>query len=412
MSLINQVLQDLERRRASATELGVLPNQVRVLPQEDKSSLPWWLISIASAAGLVILFGWQFYNSPAPVAQASPPSVVAANSPPQLTGPASRLALDLENVPPAAAVNEMPAQRTPAAPEKSRNAARNTVPSQPPLATEKLVASNVAVAAAPLPAAPTTEPARPVATPVAETAKPASALANVTPVPATGATKPAAPASKAVDMPVENKVQAALPNPQIDKRSQTLTPQQLAESAYRDGANFLNQGRQPEAQEAFRSALQHHPAHVAARQGLFGLLLDAKKNGEAEQLLQEGLKVNPNQPGFAMALSSLQYERGDVAGAVETMQRTSSAAQSSPDYIARLAGLLQRQARHKEAVESYQAALRLAPGSGVWLMGLAISLQALNRNGEAQDAYRRARATNTLNHDLQAFVDQRLKQLQ
>ena len=37
MSLINQVLQDLERRRASATELGVLPNQVRVLPQEDKS---------------------------------------------------------------------------------------------------------------------------------------------------------------------------------------------------------------------------------------------------------------------------------------------------------------------------------------------------------------------------------------
>ena len=93
------------------------------------------------------------------------------------------------------------------------------------------------------------------------------------------------------------------------------------------------------------------------------------------------------------------------------MQKSAPAAQSNPEYAARLAGLLQRQARHKEAIENYQAALRLAPGSGVWLMGLGISLHALNRSGEAQDAFRRARATNTLNPELQAFVDQRLKQL-
>ena len=45
-------------------------------------------------------------------------------------------------------------------------------------------------------------------------------------------------------------------------------------------------------------------------------------------------------------------------------------------------------------------------------MGLGISLQALGRNTDAQDAFRRARASNTLNPDLQAFVDQRLRQLQ
>jgi MSHA biogenesis protein MshN len=74
--------------------------------------------------------------------------------------------------------------------------------------------------------------------------------------------------------------------------------------------------------------------------------------------------------------------------------------------------LLQRQSRHKDAVEYYQAALRLAPGSGVWLMGLGISLQALDRNADARDAFRRARASNSLSPELQAFVDQRLKQLQ
>ncbi len=45
-------------------------------------------------------------------------------------------------------------------------------------------------------------------------------------------------------------------------------------------------------------------------------------------------------------------------------------------------------------------------------MGLGISLQALNRNTEAQDAFRRAKNSNSLNPELQAFVDQRLRQLQ
>ena len=94
------------------------------------------------------------------------------------------------------------------------------------------------------------------------------------------------------------------------------------------------------------------------------------------------------------------------------MQRSAPAAQGSPDYLARLAALLQRQSRHGEAVEYYQAALRLAPGSGVWQMGLGISLQGLNRTAEARDAYRRARESNTLSPESQAFVDQRLKQLQ
>ena len=193
---------------------------------------------------------------------------------------------------------------------------------------------------------------------------------------------------------------------------QVLTPQQTAENDYREAANFLNQGRLAEAQEGFRHALQNNPAHAGARQGLFGLLLDAKKNAEAEQVLKDGLKINLNQPPFAIALSSLQFERGDIGEAIETLQRTAPAAQSSPDYIARLAGMLQRQSRHREAVEQYQAALRLAPQSGVWQMGMGISLQALGRNAEAQDAFRRAKSSNTLSAELQGFVDQRLRQLQ
>jgi MSHA biogenesis protein MshN len=113
-----------------------------------------------------------------------------------------------------------------------------------------------------------------------------------------------------------------------------------------------------------------------------------------------------------MALARLQVERGDTAAAVETLQRSAPAAAANADYLAFLAALLQRQERHAEAVQQYQAALALAPASAVWNMGLGISLQALNRNTDAQEAFRRAKASNALNAELQAFVDDRLRQLQ
>ena len=59
----------------------------------------------------------------------------------------------------------------------------------------------------------------------------------------------------------------------------------------------------------------------------------------------------------------------------------------------------------------YQAALKLAPNNGVWWMGLGMSLQTLLRKDEARDAYQHALATNTLNPQLQAFVQQKLKEL-
>ena len=413
MSLINQMLQDLEKRRASGGERGALPNQVRVLPHKEKPGLSWWLTGMAGAVALMALLGWRLTDSHPLRPSAAPTSAPsAAPARAELSGPISRLSLELERGPdtrtvagndaesPAEApANAEPLQRKPVALEVRALPVEKSPP-PPPVATAAVIGSSSA--GAPPQSAPTAMKTEPVKVPLAPIEEPK--LASV-------ALRPAGSALRMVDALAENTAPEALAKPQIDKRPQTLTAQQLAENEYRDAANLLEQGRLADAQEGFRRALQHNPAHDGARQGLFGLLAAAKKYGEAEQVLKDGLKLNPNQLVFAMALSSLQYERGDVAGAVETLQKSAPAAHSSPEYLARLAGLLQRQSRHQEAVERYQAALRLSPGSGVWLMGLGISLQALGRNQDAQDAFRRAKASNTLNPELQAFVDQRLRQL-
>lgn len=410
MSLINQMLQDLEKRRASAAERGAMPNQVRVLPAAEKTPLRVWM-AIGGIA-LAVLAAWQYWLARNPADPLRTPSgsgqveagpevsssAVSAESPSAkylADGPASRLTLDLAVVP---ASTPHVAARPPAV-TQSGSAAGAVAPSG--VQGGALPASSVIATEAP--AAPLAGPAKVLAPPPDTKAVPPVAA-----VPAqAAASKP-----RTADAGGESRPPLAVAGAQIDKRMQTLTPAQMAENEYREAANFLGQGRLVEAQDGFRQALQHNPMHVGARQGLFGLLVDARRTAEAEQLLKEGLKLNPGQPGLAMALARLQLDRADANAAIETLQASAASAQNSPDYLAFFAGLLQRQSRHREAVEQYQTALRLAPNAGVWLMGLGISLQALGRNTEAQDAFRRARASNTLNAELQAFVDQRLRQLQ
>ena len=142
---------------------------------------------------------------------------------------------------------------------------------------------------------------------------------------------------------------------------------------------------------------------------LVALLLEGKRGADAERVLQEGQKNRPEQTGFAMLLARLQVERRDTGAAIATLERSLSAAERA-DYHAFLAALLQREGRHAEAIDHYRRALRRAP-SAVWQMGLGISLEAEKQYPEAREAFARARAANTLSPELQAFVEQRLKQM-
>ena len=188
-----------------------------------------------------------------------------------------------------------------------------------------------------------------------------------------------------------------------------MTATQRAESEYRDAMASLQEGRVGAAIASLGQALKLDPRHDAARQTLVGLLVEAKRTDEAIALLQNGLTLEPRQPGVAMLLARLQIERG--GSGIDTLMRTLPYAGGNGEYHAFLAGALQRQQRHREAAEQYQAALASAPQQGVWWMGLGISLQAEQRNAEALAAFQRARDSGKLSADLQNFVDRKLQQL-
>lgn len=368
MSVINQMLLDLERRRASGEERNRIPDHVRALPGatglERDRILPLIVTGVVGVCVAAAGVYWWWHHGIPGVAK---PPLIAAGETENAERLARRMSLDLAKVPPPA---EVAAVADAAAPTG--------------ISTQSIIVSEP-----PAWASPRGEPAVARSSPAEE-----------------AAAAPVRPQAAAVP-PATKPVAVAAPPAAIDKRVREPTPRQRAEGEYARAAAALQQGRMPEARSGFEAALQADPAYHAARQALAGVLIDSRQPADAMLVLQEGLQLAPAQFGFAMMAARLHVERGELDAAVQTLARSAEYAGNNADYAGFYAGLLQRQKRHAEAIEQFDRALRLRPGAGVWMLGMGISLEALGRIAEAQEAFRRAKASGNLTPELQAYADQR-----
>jgi len=362
MSLINQMLQDLEQRNASANKNEPLSGEVRARPAASTPRL-------GRLAGLVLLVvaviaggGWVFMQP-----NAAPPAMVVLAPPAAI--PAVAIAVP-SVAPPVVAPAPAPA----------------TAPKSSPMPPQ--VAAAVAVVPQPAPVVVATHPV--VAQAV--TKKPSNLVTE----------EASAPVAKA------KPVAAPVPESRLHKR---VNPQQQSDNLYKQAVAQFQQGRGNEVKQSLHRALEANPNNAQARQLLTSLLVEGNQLEEASALLREGLKLSPDQSDFSMTLARLQLESGDTQGGISTLEQGLASAGEEPQYRAFYAALLQRAERHEETVRHYVVALRTDPAMPTWLVGIGISLQALGKNADAAEAFQRARDGGLLNPQLSQFVEQRLSQL-
>jgi len=393
MSLINQMLQDLDARRADTTGTTQHGEQIRAVPERRRNPhLAWWLV-LALTVALAGMLAWLLLR-PAPTV------VPKQEAPPRLP-----LKLDTDMVIDAPAANASvidagpQTTATPAPPPDTTATAQvQETPSQPE-SVKPAVPDHVA------PRAAKTSRRNPATTRNATVDS-----AESRPPPALPDTMKASVAAKPPMTARPVKSSDELMAVTGRKQYKELSPQQQAENDYRKAILMLQQGKAAEARDGLQAALRLNPQHAGARQALIGVLLDEKRTEDATRIAREGLGLDLHQPGLAMILARLQLEKGDLHPAIDTLQRTLPYADDQAEYQAFLAALLQRDGKHKQAIEHYLQALKNAPQNGIWWMGVGISLQADQRLAEAREAFMRAKAT-ALSPELLAFVDARLGQL-
>lgn len=387
MSLINDMLTDLESRRANDLKRHGLKDEVRPLPRLDRSDGGrGWLV--LAAVVVVLAIAAYYWWSARPASQPQAPLPAPAPAPvaateihtPVLAAPMLTAAgeLDLRS---ATALAVVPPEAGSAPP-----ALVPTTSTSLPVATTTTVASTST----------TTQAARP---------QPAVSAAVLASSPAASASTSSAPAPASAKLPPK----VAAESSGIDKRTVFASPRERLETEVRNAVQLANAGRSAEAAEQLRDILRQEPGLSAARQALLRILLELRRGDEMMAVLTEGLDTQPSQTGWAVSLARLWVERGDYTAAQRILARSYPHATANPEYLGFFAHVQYKQNNHREAAVLYQAAARQAPDEGRWWLGLGVALEADGRASEAREAYRRALATGSLNADLSALAEQKLR---
>lgn len=374
VSVINKMLQELDRRNATAgTQAEQAPRQVKAVVPSRPGHEWFWRIVAALMLSAVGWVGWVAYQLQPGPALATKQAFKAAEK--ARTGRVS------EGQVPAPALSP-PTQAPP--PEPPTAAATSSPEKEPARQSE------------------TMRLAQSIQTPIAE--RPSAAAEtpkSAPPAPRSGATREELPAIK-----------APAPKAGVDKRERTKPrAQELAEAQFRRAAVLLNQGRVSEAEEQLVGALQADPAHVPARQAYVALLLEQQRSDAARRVLDEAVAIDPSQPTFALALARILAEQRDYPGALQVIDRAGSAG-SNADFLALRGAVLQRMQRHAEAIEAYQASIRGAPQPGTTWVGYAISLEAVGRKSDAAQAYRRSLGAGGLTREVRDYAEGRIRALE
>lgn len=157
--------------------------------------------------------------------------------------------------------------------------------------------------------------------------------------------------------------------------------------------------------------LARAPDDTRLRARLVRHYLGQGRQDRAGELLLEGLAHAPRDADLARLYAGLLVRRGDLAEALELLERAAPPLRADPDYHALRATLLRRTGRPEAAVEVYHSLVRSRPASGLWWMGLGIALESAHREREALPAFRRALRGRDLQPAVSRYIGERIAAL-
>ncbi|MHB8471494.1 MAG: tetratricopeptide repeat protein [Gammaproteobacteria bacterium] len=411
MSLINQVLQDLQQRRAPEFDTAQATlRDVTVTPARHtvRRALPpglLWIL-VALLAGISIALLWQRLPTQHVIANKTAPA--SASTKTHATAPTQIAAAPAKPVSITASAAAAPVAKPPA----------------PAIPTTTAVTAPPATPVASVMPVTTAAPLTPAAPAQAATTLAAAAAAPTAPAAPPTSQQPAAIAPAVVtppqhaDIPATPRKQSAPPvlsrdtTSPVEKTLRPMSAEQQAELAYRDGMRLLQSGRPSIAEPRLRAALSASPTYYPARAALAALLINSNRLADAHSLLVAGLELAPQQPTLAKLDGRLLIEQAQLQQARAVLERAAPPLPSDPEYYSLLGALYQRLGLYAQAAQTYRSIVETDPRNGVWWMGLGMALEGTGDTGAARAAYEHAQQSGSLNRAVLQFVQAKLAALQ
>ena len=151
------------------------------------------------------------------------------------------------------------------------------------------------------------------------------------------------------------------------------------------------------------------------REGRFELikvLLQQRTMEHALQVAEQGRQRQPDEPLWLILKARLLAETDQLAEALFTLDVESvPAVNQSPEFYALKAALLQQATRYEDALLIYQQLCGAFPRQAQWWFGRAVTANQLGDQRQARDSFKQALALPGLDAQLQHYATQQLQRL-
>lgn len=385
MSVINDMLRDLESRKAAASDGTVSADQVQsMIEQESRSP---WLIGAGIAVLLAIAISLFFVLSDDPkevsvaeIAVQAMPSDEASQAEGEPEEPKVASAEPIQK----AEVNSKTDKR-PVQTEASKSLVNKT-------AAVKNGSSTVSK-----PASSTTKASK------------AKAEAQKTTVSKSSVVKSKPVVAKAASKKPALQTRAKQAQSKQTAPAKTISAKALDSQNAKAAQSLFQKGNDQDAYTLLNTFIAEREQTLQSRSVLLTYLMRDQRIDEAGEVLAT-LPVDAD-PALRQIKARWLVAKGETEEALFTLHSQLPGIVDYPDYYALLASYYQQFGYADKAVALYTELVQLDNESANWWAGLAVALDSIGQSNEARIAYNQAARLPGLRPELMGFVAQRAEQL-
>ncbi|MGI2184180.1 tetratricopeptide repeat protein [Shewanella oncorhynchi] len=190
-----------------------------------------------------------------------------------------------------------------------------------------------------------------------------------------------------------------------------LTPKQLAQKRFILANEAERDGKLKDAISYYEQTLGFDPSMHEARKQLAALHYGQGQLAKASEVLQQGMLLFPQQLDFALLLARVQQASGKADLALVTLANIPDTHPLARQKWMAQSDLAQKLGQFSLSEQAYRQLLQQEPQQAKWWMGLAYALDSQQQFPQARQAYRTALGHRGLSAQASAFIEQRLTQL-
>jgi len=203
----------------------------------------------------------------------------------------------------------------------------------------------------------------------------------------------------------DNQQRIIKSNRQTDKKAQ-------AERLYRSAHEKIQARQNSEAIGLLEQALQNSDELHKARILLFTLLLQQQQISSLQPRLENSITQWPVIHEYRQMKARLLSSQSDNEAALRLLESDIPEVSKAPEYHELLAYIAQQLKNDPVAIKHYQMLLQQSPNRADWWLGVAVSEDRLGNTQPALQAFKQAINKQGLSSTVQAYARKRIKALQ